>query len=122
MEHHPYEHWYPGQILHIEEHGHLLQRYLFWTTSGYIGLGSSLVLPRDQVVILMGTLHLLHKAKESDEAGQDVYKITGDCYLYGWMYGTEKSDCDDFGTDSSPKVRINPVSGEPLSRRHSVIA
>ncbi|KAF3034570.1 hypothetical protein E8E11_004759 [Didymella keratinophila] len=82
-----------GQIrtdahLHRSRREILAERSLFWTTQGYIGLGSRYLQPGDQVAVFDGdtTPFLLRQTAATGEKGTE-YKIVSDCYVYGWMYG-----------------------------------
>lgn len=81
-----------GQIrtdahLHRSRREILAERSLFWTTQGYIGLGSRYLQPGDELAVFDGdtTPFLLRQTAASGEKGNQ-YKIVSDCYLYGWMY------------------------------------
>lgn len=66
----------------------LQERSLFWTKTGYIGLGSCHLHAGDDVVVFNGDTAPFLLRKQVHEGGaKDVYKIVSDCYLYGWMYG-----------------------------------
>lgn len=82
-----------GQIrtdahLHRSRREILAERSLFWTTQGYIGLGSRYLQPGDEVAVFDGdtTPFLLRQTAATGEKGMD-HKIVSDCYVYGWMYG-----------------------------------
>lgn len=75
--------------LHRSRRDILAERSLFWTTQGYIGLGSRYLQPYDEVAVFDGdtTPFILRKNSATEERG-DKYKIVSDCYMYGWMYGS----------------------------------
>lgn len=72
----------------------LLQRSLFWTKRGFIGIGTRHLQPGDQAVVFDGdcVAFLLRRTTNAPSSGetQDVFSVVGDCYVYGWM-GEEES-------------------------------
>lgn len=66
----------------------LQERSLFWTTAGFVGLGTCHLRPGDKVVVFNGdTTPFLLREEDYANRGKGVYKIVSDCYLCGWMYG-----------------------------------
>jgi hypothetical protein len=63
-------------------------RVLFWTSSGYLGLGNRYLRAGDAVVIFDGaqTPFVLRSAAVAD--GDLEWTLVGDCYMDGWMDGT----------------------------------
>jgi hypothetical protein len=66
-----------------------MQRSIFKTEQGYLGLGSHHLLPGDQVVLFDGakTPFILRQQLDSQGTWTGRYNLVGDCYLHGWMYG-----------------------------------
>ena len=62
---------------------------LFLTSKGYLGLGTQHLQPGDKVVIFDGTKtpFIVRADTTVDSIWSKRYKIVGDCYLHGWMYG-----------------------------------
>jgi hypothetical protein len=75
--------------LHRARRELLAERSLFWTKKGYIGLGTAHMRPGDEVVVFSGdtTPFLLRSEGGVHGELEGAYKIVGDCYLFGWMYG-----------------------------------
>jgi hypothetical protein len=65
-------------------------RSLFFTTTGFLGLGPRGLQPGDKVVIFDGdyTPFILRPQLDTNNPNGQIYKIVGDCYLEGWMYDT----------------------------------
>jgi hypothetical protein len=64
---------------------HMYNRVFFLTRKGYIGIGPYGMQEGDEVAIFDGdsTPFVLR----ADESGSDRWKLVGECYLDGWMYG-----------------------------------
>ncbi|KAF2623123.1 HET-domain-containing protein [Macroventuria anomochaeta] len=98
--------------LHRSRRENLQERSLFWTTAGFIGLGTCYLQPGDEVVVFNGdtTPFLLRKEGYLEGTETDVYKIVSDCYVYGWMYGPFPDRT--VARDPSRRLRItNRVKG-----------
>lgn len=110
-------------MLTLQAQRRLRGRSLFWTRRGYIGMGSGCFKLGDQLVIFDGdaTPFLLREQTGTDDASKAVYKIVSDCYVHGWMYGTDALYQEEPRTRLFPEIRINPVTGESLSLRNFVI-
>lgn len=67
----------------------LMQRSIFKTEQGYLGLGSHYLLPGDQVVLFDGakTPFIVRRQLNSQGTWTGLYNLVSDCYLHGWMYG-----------------------------------
>jgi hypothetical protein len=67
----------------------LMQRSIFKTEQGYLGLGSHYLLPGDQVVLFDGakTPFIVRRQLDSQGTWTGLYNLVSDCYLHGWMYG-----------------------------------
>lgn len=67
----------------------LMQRSIFKTEQGYLGLGSHHLLPGDQVVLFDGakTPFIVRRQLDSQGTWTGLYNLVSDCYLHGWMYG-----------------------------------
>jgi hypothetical protein len=62
-------------------------RVLFWTCSGYMGLGNRYLKIGDRVVIFDGTQTPFVLRSASTSASEQEWTMVGDCYLDGWMDG-----------------------------------
>ncbi|KAJ4336351.1 hypothetical protein N0V87_005502 [Didymella glomerata] len=94
-------------------------RSLFFTTTGFLGLGPRGLQPGDEVVIFDGdyTPFILRPQLDTNNPNGNLYKIVGDCYLEGWMYDTFPDENVDgplnhwTGADSEPQRAFKWVSG-----------
>jgi hypothetical protein len=59
------------------------ERFVFTTSGGYLGIGSSTIEPGDKVVVLLGC-KVPVVLRPLDQGG---YKLIGDSYVDGMMYG-----------------------------------
>lgn len=142
-----YEEWtshadVPNQVvLNHDSHRSLLQRSLFWTKQGFIGIGTRHVRPGDQAVVFDGdsVAFLLRRKPRRREKTPDVFDVVGDCYVYGWMGEVESSaiplytgppspgkksgtaSAKDTPREDSEKARKCPVSGREVVPRMFVI-
>ena len=75
-----------GLLEHVSKS--ITNRVLFWTSSGYLGLGNRYLKAGDAVVIFDGaqTPFVLRSAAVVD--GDLEWTLVGDCYMDGWMDGT----------------------------------
>lgn len=97
----------------------LKDRSLFWTESGFLGLGPRHLQPGDEVVIFDGDYapFVLREQLRADDSKSNVFKIVGDCYLHGWMYDHFPDETVGgipnrwTGADSDPEQAFRWISG-----------
>ncbi|KAH6638919.1 heterokaryon incompatibility protein-domain-containing protein [Boeremia exigua] len=75
-----------AKVLRPDEKRRLIDRCIFWTKNGVMGLSGSQLQPGDVVAALDGAPAPILLRKDVNEHGKEshISKIVGDCYVHGW--------------------------------------